>query len=326
MITLQKNPQRDFVILNITDPQLDDNYLDQNNVDRQFLFHTIEEAIAEAKPDLITVSGDLGYGDAPAYLSLCRCFADFIEAHQIPWAVVWGNHDNQGGKERIQQAVKLFEEYPHFVYESGDESLGNGNYVISIAENGAIIEGILMMDSHNRLPYVDETGETVNAWAKLLPPQLAWYEQQIQALRDAGCENTVLITHIPIYAYRQAAAEAFPENSDPKNRTVPESYTDLCWNPGYKDSFGVQYEKICSYPEDEGAFDIIRKLNSTKVILCGHDHINCWSIRYQGVRLTYSLKTGRGCYYHKDLNGGTVLRIHSDGDVNVSHIFIPSEE
>lgn len=53
--------------------------------------------------------------------------------------------------------------------------------------------------------------ENINAWAKLLPTQLAWYEQQIRTLRDTGCENTVLITHIPIYAYRQASRAAFLE-------------------------------------------------------------------------------------------------------------------
>lgn len=63
MITLQKSPPRDFVILNITDPQLDDSCLDQNDPNRQFLFHTIKKTISEAKPDLITISGDLGYGD-----------------------------------------------------------------------------------------------------------------------------------------------------------------------------------------------------------------------------------------------------------------------
>ena len=45
-------------------------------------------------------------------------------------------------------------------------------------------------------------------------------------------------------------------------------------------------------------------------------------IPYQGVRLAYGLKTGAGCYYDPRLNGGTVIRVTSDGVAEVSHEFV----
>lgn len=321
MILLQKDPCRDFTVLNLTDPQLDASYLGQTSPDWQLLSKTIDSVIQKASPDLITISGDLGYGDDPTYPATCKQFADFIEKHKIPWAVVWGNHDNQGGSDVIKKTVQLFQQYPHFVYESGDEQLGNGNYLIRIQENNSTIAGIIMMDTHNRFPYTDTSGNTIAAWGKLLPNQLEWYQEQIQTLQNLNCMHSLLITHIPIYTYRQAFDAAFRAGIDPKSISLKDSYSKFCWRPEYESSFGVRYEKECCYPADEGAFKLIQSLNNTKVILCGHDHVNCWCVNYHGIKLTYSLKTGQGCYHHKDLNGGTIVKIHSDGTMDVEHIF-----
>jgi hypothetical protein len=57
-------------------------------------------------------------------------------------------------------------------------------------------------------------------------------------------------------------------------------------------------------------------------MLCGHDHVNCFSIEYEGITLSYSLKTGYGCYWKPDTHGGTTLTISSDGHVNTAHHYI----
>lgn len=322
MIAIEKDPGRDLRVLNLTDPHLDGSYLRADSPDRDFLFATIRTLVERSSPDLITVSGDLDFGDNDDYLDVCRLFAEHICGYGVPWALAWGNHDNQGGESVILRAAGLFSSFPGFLYEAGEKELGNGNYVIAVRENGGTVFGIIMMDSHDRVPYVKPDGERVSAWAKLLPEQLVWYERQIAALRASGCENTALILHIPIYAYRQAFAAAFRAGRDPKSVSVRESYEGGVWNAGYEDSFGVQRENVCSYPEDDGAFGAIEKLGSTKLVLCGHDHVNCWGINWRGVRLMYSLKTGRGCYFDKEMNGGTLLTVSSSGSAAASHLFV----
>ena len=53
-------------------------------------------------------------------------------------------------------------------------------------------------------------------------------------------------------------------------------------------------------------------------MLVGHDHDDDYSILYQGIRLTYAVKTGAGCYYTEDMMGGTTLNINSDGVCSVT--------
>lgn len=319
MITLKKQPDRDFLILNLTDPQLDDEEWDKYRY-RHTIETTLNELIERVKPDLITVSGDIAWaGQRVSY----KKFADLIDSYGIPWAPVWGNHDNQRGPDEVNYVADLYLSYANCVYEKGDPAMGNGNYVIRIEEDGKPVTGVFMIDSHDHSPWVNEKGEDTSEWAKLDPIQLDWYREQVNALKADGCSDSAIVLHIPIYAYREAAAAAFRKGFDLKAIKPEESYGHACWNEGYTDSFGVMYEGICSYPADEGMMDLICELGSTRHVVCGHDHVNSTVIKYRGVKLIYGLKTGLGCYYNELLNGGTVLKVTKDGVTDVWHESVP---
>ena len=77
--------------------------------------------------------------------------ADFLDSFSIPWAPVWGNYDNQDGPEFINTVVSHYLTHPLCVYEKGDPSIGNGNYVIAVEENGKIVEGIIKTHRKRRI-------------------------------------------------------------------------------------------------------------------------------------------------------------------------------
>ena len=99
-----------------------------------------------------------------------------------------------------------------------------------------------------------------------------------------------------------------------------------CWNEEYRNTIGVHLEEVGSYSAEDGVFDVISELNSTKHVIAGHEHVNNWMIRYKGVHLIYSHKTGAGCYWDAKLNGGTVIRITSDGVSDVYHEYVDVTE
>ena len=91
MITLTKKKDRDFTVLNLTDPQLLTHEWEREHVGYKVLTYTVNKLISEIKPDLITVSGDISVAEYPeAYTN----FAKFIDTFDIPWAVVWGNTEH----------------------------------------------------------------------------------------------------------------------------------------------------------------------------------------------------------------------------------------
>ncbi|MBR5446020.1 MAG: metallophosphoesterase [Clostridia bacterium] len=319
MFTLQKKKDKDFLVLNLSDPQLGDGEWDKNHRNYKILTETVKELIERVHPDLITVSGDLSWaGNDVAYDSL----ADFLDSFQIPWAPVWGNHDNQGGAAYMDSVADRYLTHPYCLYEKGNPAIGNGNYIIKIEEDGKPAEAIIMMDSHDRDPWKDEKGEETRVWAKLIPEQLDWYRKQIGLLSAEGYTDTTLIMHIPIYGYNDAWNAAFRSDLDFTKVTLAESLDGSCWNEGYKNAFGIRREDICSYPADEGALAVIRELGSTHHIISGHDHVNNFVIPYEGVKFIYSLKAGAGCYWSPEMNGGTVLKITGSGVADVWHEYV----
>ena len=143
MKILQKSRDRDFVVLNLTDPQLNDEEWNPDHKNRKILEYTITELIRRVKPDLITISGDLAWAGCDYSYDM---LADFLDSFGIPWAPVWGNHDNQNGAEYINGVAERYMRCSYCLYEKGNPLLGNGNYIISIEEDGKPIEAVFMLD------------------------------------------------------------------------------------------------------------------------------------------------------------------------------------
>ena len=89
---------------------------------------------------------------------------------------------------------------------------------------------------------------------------------------------------------------------------------------------------ICTYlpgaaPVKSGFFDKCRELGSTKYIFCGHDHENNASVWYEGITMTYGLKTGPSPapWNHAKKTGDTLITLkgHDENQsVSVEHIVI----
>ena len=322
MITIQKKKDKDFVILNLSDFQLSPPEWSLEHKNGKIIDYTLKALYERVKPDLVTISGDLAWcGDKEAL----ELMASSLDRFGVPYAVVWGNHDQDGGTDNLPAAEELLWKHPLFTYETGPRELGFGNYVILIKEDDKIVSSLIMMDSHDHAHYYNEKGEEVfawgktPAWGKLYPEQIEWYKEQVKELKAMGCYDSTIIMHIPCYAYRDAFAAA--HNSENGARTIEESYDSQHWNEGYEDSFGLLMEGICSYPADEGVFDAILECDHTKNVIVGHDHKNCFSIKYKGVRLTFTVKTGAGCYWTPEMNGGTTLTV-GNGKTTVKHEFV----
>ncbi len=300
---VEKKPAKDFVVLNFTDIQL------HNDEDvgeaGELAWGTVDRLVKELKPDLITLTGDNAW-QFLAYNDLIRQ----LDGYGIPWAPVMGNHDGQGTPSEFWCAYNLAKA-KNCLFKFGPKDMGYGNYIINITEGGEIIHTLFMMDTHSDIEEDGVNGKKDSGYDNIWPNQMEWYQwavKGIEKLRGETVESSIFI-HIPLYEYRLAWNEA----TDGNGNFVGE-YAGT--------SFGVKHEGVCSAPENNGFFSVLQDLGSTKNVLCGHDHINNYSIPYQGIRLTYTLKTGSGCYWEPELSGGTTLSIASDGSATVQHHYV----
>ena len=314
MIRLNKSPEADFKVLNLTDTHLVNPDWGNPTV-RKIFEETICSLIKGTNPDLITVSGDISFAHHQAsYVK----FADLINSFQIPWSVCWGNHDHQSGDAQLLDYEREYLSYDNFVYETGDPALGYGNFTIAICENDRILHGIIMMDcffpDHPHLD-VEDTDKNNKVF---LPELIAWYEEEINNLLSIGCKESTLITHVPLYEYMLAWKAAFNSAFDCKKVTFDDSYDSKYWNEGFQDSFGLCCEHITYSDAACGLFPAMKALGSTKNVVVGHDHLNSFSIPYEGIRLTYGMASSSVGL--KNVVGGTLITINSNGNATIKHV------
>lgn len=142
--------------------------------------------------------------------------------------------------------------------------------------------------------------------------QIHWYEYMVNGLAEytgAPVESSLFI-HIPLPEYNMAAKIYEPINDG--------------FTKDENGNFGMLREPICSPYYNSGMFEKIIELNSTKNVICGHEHKNNFSVLYRGVRLTYATKTGDGHDWVEDgsVCGGTVLEFDETEKLTVSPIYL----
>ena len=235
---------------------------------------------------------------------------------------------------------------------------GVGNYVINVksANDSKIFHSMIMMDTHSLGSYstidsvnigsekINLTGLNeseklkLNEWITkdgyIFAPsedennngytvvgtgydyikenQIHWYEYMVKGIAEstgAPVESSLFI-HIPLPEYNMAAKIYEPINDG--------------FTKDENGNFGMLREPICSPYYNSGMFEKIIELNSTKNVICGHEHKNNFSVLYRGVRLTYATKTGDGHDWVEDgsVCGGTVLEFDETDKLTVSPIYL----
>jgi hypothetical protein len=160
---LEVKESRDIVVLQLSDPQIID-AMQKRSVDRltpkeeeywatdkieERCYGYIREVVFRVKPDFIFIAGDLVYGQFDDKGTSLRTFVNFMESFCIPWAPIWGNHDNESVKGVAWQCEQL-EKAEYCLFKKGDVT-GNGNYTVGIVQGNELKRVFVMLDTHGCL-------------------------------------------------------------------------------------------------------------------------------------------------------------------------------
>jgi predicted MPP superfamily phosphohydrolase len=113
-----------FKILQVSDLHYSD------NLTNTLLGHILDEE----KPSLVVFTGDQlnGQGTSWDSKSVLAKFARAVTEREIPWAAVFGNHDDEVGLTREEQ-MKLMQGLPYSLVQRGPKDIhGVGNYVLKV--------------------------------------------------------------------------------------------------------------------------------------------------------------------------------------------------
>lgn len=286
-------------------------------------FNYITEAVEKAQPDLIILTGDNIHGELDDNGFCMLQLVSFMESLEIPWAPVFGNHDNESAMGVTWQCQQ-FEEADHCLFQRGNIT-GNSNYTIGISQGDKLVKVLYMMDSngcgfgytYSPMPSFGEInqGEQIKESDGFATDQVEWIEATSLQMTEAlgYTPSKFLAMHINIKEYADAlSAKGYMKNDRLQKFTIDD--------PAGID-FGSKFELAGGFAAS-GLWDVL-KAQKFDGVFAGHQHLNNYSVMYEGIRLTQGMKTGYFSYHREGMVGGTLITVENGGTgFSVNHIYV----
>lgn len=305
--TVEKDPNEDFKILVFVDTQL---WMDPS--DNNACYEQMRALAEKTQPDMLATVGDNISGVTSRFL--LKDFIEVMDSFELPWTVVFGNHDDEIPMTTLNWQGDQYMESEYCLFQKGPSNLyGCGNYAVNITENGSPVYTLFMFDNGRYTEYDDGSTKEIYMGYE----QIAWYEWNVKGIAAAAGKTvpSMVFSHFAQPEFKEALEQYAVYHEADGSYTVPEAY-----------GFGsCDYLPGCA-PVKSGFFDKCRELGTTHMI-CGHDHENNAVITYEGVTMAYGMKTGPSPapWNFAEETGGTLVTIHTEGSnaaASVEHVVL----
>lgn len=294
---------RDIKILQLTDIHIGNGPLTTKK-DKKAI-EAVCKLIEHTTPDLIVLTGDsvfpvpimTGTNDN---LSALKVLTNVIEKYETPWTMCFGNHDAEASAKFSKSELCDFlesSELEYCLFNRGDYLLdGMGNHLINVYNSDSSFNSTLFFFDNGMY----SGSSQLTGYQELSQSQVDWYSNKVNSLSEKFGKtiSSFVYYHVPGKEYENAWEEFRSGNKD----------VEL-----YYGWANEKNEKISSSAELGSFFETAISLGSTKAIFCGHDHLNDFSLEYQGIRLTYGKSIDYTAYAFQGITnkteqrGGTLL-------------------
>jgi hypothetical protein len=239
------------------------------------------DAILDAEhPDLVVVTGDVIFG-APGKETFKKV-ADQINKHNIPFVMLFGNHDKEFGK--CERAV---------LYDAARSDKNNiqpdrkgvdsPDYVLRIKASNSKNDAALVycFDSHD-YPAMKNMG----TYDWMTNDQVQWYRKESATLTKENNGQplpAVAFFHIPLPEFHEAAL-------DPHGKLI-----------------GTRMENECPPDVNSGLYLAMKESGDVMGVFCGHDHDNDYATIWHDIMLAYGRYTGGNTVYNHLPRGARII-------------------
>ena len=350
-------PGKPITILQLTDMQVIDagqqrtpDRLRPDEIDawktehvQQCAYTPIRAVIERTNPDLILISGDIVYGEFDDSGSALAGFIAFMESFGIPWAPVFGNHDNES-KIGVYRQCTMLEKAEHCLFRRSTTITGNSNYSVGIYDGETLVRVLYMLDSNTCWGGKDPDSARVHGMAD---DQIAWMTDTAADLRETHGRPIpgFACFHIPTEDYITAMIDAGYQTEDdegggnyilagtapaskidadtPSPNTCEDGNPETVLTPANDGDSGYKNERM-----PRGRFQKARSAEFLSAdvdgVFMGHCHkCQITVLGKDGIRYTHGVKSGTYDYHTRGRIGGTKIVIAEDrGAFSVEQVYV----
>lgn len=260
---LKFNDGGEFKILQLTDLHLYDRVADT-------VFSTVREMVETERPDLIVLTGDISFKYKDSAFVLIKRLAGILAENKRPWAVVFGNHDEECGYTRAFLS-KMYRSLPYNCNGYTPGIRGETNFALPIAGKKSRHAGVLYFFDSNA--YNKDKDKRLGKFDWIDFTQIDWYRKTSTAYtkKNAG-------TPIPSLAYFH----------------IPIPEYETVWSDTNSTCVGKRNQPASTPLYNTGLYAAMQQCGDIMGTFVGHDHDNDYIGCYNGIALGYGQFSGPG--------------------------------
>lgn len=244
------------------------------------------------KPNLVVLTGDNIDGKCKTTEDVKKAITNIagpMEARNIPWAIVFGNHDDEHFMMSKEQMMNFYMTFNYNVSQIGfktENRIGNYNLLIQGSSSQAPEFNIYLLDSGKY--------SILGIYDYITRQQICWYKTIANKLKKQYKKTipAIMFFHIPLQEFYTA------------------------YQTGYID--GLRLEPESASLINTGLFDTIVSIGDVKGIFVGHDHSNTYTASLNNILLGYAGNVGYATYSNPKLQRGA--RVFEINESNPSAI------
>lgn len=285
---------RDIRVLQLTDPQVIDESQERYQArvgsnwayGREYIHYEryIKQVINNYKPDFIIVTGDVVYGEFDDSGRALVEYIEFMESFKIPWAPIFGNHDQESNMGADWQCEQ-FENAEYCLFKQRTLT-GNGNYTVGLKQGGELKRVFFMLDSNGcgGASAISMANGHTKTGVGFGNDQIEWYTAAANAIKTKSPSTKLSFAfHIQLQAFADAYEKYGFDNSTTQSNPINiDTHSEKA-----DGDFGYLGRNLKSaWDSDYTVYNGLKALGVDSFFV-GHEHCNSASVVYDGIRFQF---------------------------------------
>lgn len=319
--TIRFNKKGKLTVMQVSDTQ-DLKYV------RRAMVNMLDRAYDMIKPDIVLFTGDnilgnhlldarfgskkVASGKEATLESMAAAIRHItypLEKRKIPFAMIFGNHDDMNLVSKEEQADIFRECSMCLPMNNEDPERDAATYSIPVmsSDGKKQLFNIWMLDS----AWYDK--EKDKCFSEVKPSAVEWFRNESERMKNENggkAMPSLMFLHIPLPVTMEIvekSAEKLPETLG------DEEHGWYKLKPEF--GKGLVGEPPSILNDDAGLFDAVLECGGVKAIVTGHDHASSFEARYKGIDLVQTSCASFRCYGN-DLRGVRIFEIDENDPEN----------
>lgn len=271
---------------------------------RKTMLWMINNACDKLKPDLIVFTGDNVLGNhlrdyrfsskkkdmsrEEEYAILKKALGhvfDIPEKRGIPFAVIYGNHDDMNSFTGDEQGDIIRSYSMNRGFENRDELCGTYRLPVYSSDGEKQVMNLWMMNTSRHDKKEDR------CYNEITKAQVEWFKKESEAQKNENggkAFDSLIFMHIPLKEVCDFTVECSPEEADVSFRDIH-----------LKKAEGVSghlHEPVTPVNEENGIYEEILRDGGVRGIISGHDHLNDFVGEKDGIKFVATPCASFRCY------------------------------